>query len=132
MSRPSNALIVDDEAHVRAFLRLLLGEVGVTGCWEAGDGPTAVLLAQQHQPELVLLDINLPGMNGLQVLEQLKAAHPNMPVVMVTAQSGINAVTEAARLGASGYVLKQAPKNEALAALRDVLDSLDEDAEEKA
>ena len=126
MARPTNALIVDDESHVRAFLRLLLREIGISNCWEAADGPSAVQLAREHKPELVLLDVNLPGMNGLQVLDQLKQVTPDLPVVMVTSQSAISTVSEAVRLGAVGYLLKHCPKDETLRALNEVLDSIDD------
>jgi two-component system, chemotaxis family, chemotaxis protein CheY len=129
MASPTNALIVDDESHVRAFMRLLLREVGITDCWEAADGVSAVQLAQLHKPELVLLDINLPGLNGLQVLAKLKQLDPEMSVVMVTSQSAISTVSEAVRLGASGYLLKHCPKEETLRALREVLETIGEDAE---
>ncbi len=120
-------MVVDDESHVRAFMKLLLREVGITECWEAADGVSAVLLAQQHKPELVLLDINLPGLNGLQVLGQLKEVDAEIPVVMVTSQSAISTVSEAVRLGAVGYLLKHCPKDETLKALKEVLDLIDED-----
>lgn len=126
MARPTNALIVDDESHVRAFLRLLLREIGISNCWEAADGASAVQLAQAHKPELVLLDVNLPGLNGLQVLAQLKELSPDMPVVMVTSQSAISTVSEAVRLGAVGYLLKHCPKEETLKALNEVLESIDD------
>ena len=129
MSRPTNALIVDDESHVRAFVRLLLREVGITECWEAADGKSAVELAKQHKPELVMLDINLPGLSGLQVLAQLKDADPDVSVVIVTSQSAISTVSESVRLGAVGYLLKHCPKEETLKALREVLESIDEPGE---
>jgi two-component system chemotaxis response regulator CheY len=126
MARPTNALIVDDESHVRAFLRLLLREIGITECWEAPDGVSAVQQAQQHKPKLVLLDVNLPGLNGLQVLAQLKQLDAELPVIMVTSQSAISTVSEAVRLGAVGYLLKHCPKDETLKALREVLDSIED------
>jgi two-component system chemotaxis response regulator CheY len=126
MARPTNALIVDDESHVRAFLRLLLREIGIANCWEAADGTSAVQLAQEHRPELVLLDVNLPGLNGLQVLAKLKEVSPDLPVVMVTSQSAISTVSEAVRLGAVGYLLKHCPKDETLKALNEVLESIDD------
>src|SRR5687767_7389058 len=106
MAYPKNALIVDDESHVRAFMRLLLREVGIEECWDASDGTSAVQLAQLHKPDLVLLDVNLPGLNGLHVLAQMKQFDPDLPVVMVTAQTSLSTVNEAVRLGASGYLLK--------------------------
>jgi two-component system, chemotaxis family, chemotaxis protein CheY len=130
MAHPKNALIVDDESHVRAFMRLLLREVGIEECWEGADGTSAIQLAQLHKPELVLLDINLPGLNGLQVLAQLKQFDPDIPVVMVTSQSSLSTVNEAVRLGASGYLLKHSRKEDTLKALREVFESLGEDSED--
>jgi two-component system, chemotaxis family, chemotaxis protein CheY len=130
MARPTNALIVDDEAHVRAFMRLLLRELGINECWEAGEGVSALQLAQAHSPQLILLDINMPGLNGLQILAQLKEVNPDFAVVMATSQRALNNVSEALRLGAVGYLIKHAPKDETLGALRDILDTLeDEDGE---
>lgn len=130
MPRPTNALIVDDEAHVRAFVRLMLRELGIENCWEAGDGISAVQLAQTHKPQLIILDINMPGLNGLQALAQLKEVNPNFAVVMMTAQRSINNVNEALRLGAVGYLLKHAPKEETFEALRDAIETASEDPEE--
>ena len=103
MARPTNALIVDDEAHVRAFMRLMLRELGIEQCWEAGDGVTAVQLAQ------------------------LKEVNPNIAVVMATAQRAMNNVSESLRLGAVGYLLKHSPRDETLAALRDVIETLEDE-----
>ena len=127
MPRPTNALIVDDEAHVRAFMKLMLRELGINECWEAGDGVTALQLAQQHAPQLILLDINLPGLNGLEVLAQLKEVNPDFTVVMATAQRAMSNVNEALRLGAAGYLLKHSPRDETMAMLRDVIDGMAED-----
>jgi two-component system chemotaxis response regulator CheY len=132
MARPKNTLLVDDEAHVRAFMRLLLRELGIEECWEAADGASALHLVKQHKPDLVLLDINLPGMSGLQVLGQIKQLDPELPVVMATAQSSMSTVSEAVRLGASGYLLKHCPKEETMEALRDILESLSEEPQADA
>jgi CheY-like chemotaxis protein len=125
MSRPTNALIVDDEAHVQVFLRLLLKELGVETTWSATDGAQALAMAAQHHPELVLLDVNLPVMNGLEVLQKLGVAHPGMPVIMVSSQSAMKTVLDCVKLGAVAYVLKHSPKAEALKMLREALDSLE-------
>ncbi len=131
MPRPTNALIVDDESHVRTFVRLLLREVGIEECWEAADGATALALVAQHSPQLVLLDVNMPQMSGIEMLGKLRAVRADLPVIIVSAQSSIGVVNEAVRLGAIGYVVKHAPKPEVLAALREALDSLDEPAGEE-
>lgn len=129
MSRPTNALIVDDEPHVRLFLRMLLREIGITETWEAGDGATAIERVAEHQPQVVLLDINLPVMGGMKVLAHLKQEQPDLPVIMVTSQSAMGSVQEAARLGASGYVLKHNSREQALEMLREAIDSLDDPGE---
>lgn len=130
MPRPTNALIVDDESHVRTFVRLLLKEVGIEECWEAPDGAAALELVARHRPQLLLLDYNMPQMTGLEVMAKLREAHSDIPVVFISAQSSLGVVNEAARLGAVGYIIKHAPKAEAVEALRDVLDSLDETLDE--
>lgn len=129
MGRPTNALIVDDEAHVRTFLRLVLKELGITETWEAADGVTGVQMTVTHKPEIVLLDINLPVMNGLQALAELRRLEPDIPVVMVTSQSAIGSVQQASRLGAVGYVLKHLPKAQTVASLTELFDSMDDSGE---
>ncbi len=81
----------------------------------------------RHKPEIVLLDLNLPVMSGLQALAKLRELEPDIPVVMVTSQSNIQSVQEAARLGAMGYVLKHNPKQQTLQALADVMASLEDE-----
>jgi two-component system, chemotaxis family, chemotaxis protein CheY len=129
MARPQTALIVDDEAHVRVFLRLLLKELGIETCWEAADGAQALEMVQRHAPELVLLDVNLPVKNGLAVLTDIRRDHPDVPVVMVSAQSTMTTVLEASRLGAISYVLKQSPREDARRTLQEAIDSLADEEE---
>jgi two-component system chemotaxis response regulator CheY len=124
MARPTNALIVEDEVHVRVFLRLLLKEAGIEQVWEAGDGAKALAMAAEHKPELMLLDVNMPVMSGLDVLAQLNAEQPEIPVIMVTSQSAMKTVLEATKLGAVGYILKHSPKAEVLKMLRETIDEL--------
>lgn len=132
MPAPATALIVDDEPHARTYVRLLLKEIGIETCWEAGDGAQALALFEQHQPELVLLDVNLRMMTGLQVLQQLKAVSADLPVVMLSSESAIKTVHEAVRLGAMAYILKHSPKEEALESLRGVVAALADDGDEAA
>jgi len=86
MPRPTNALIVDDEAHVRVLIRVLLKQLGVETVWDAADGAEALEQTAAHKPDVILLDINLPQIGGLEVLAKLKAAHPTIPVVIVSSQ----------------------------------------------
>jgi DNA-binding NtrC family response regulator len=126
MPRPTNALIVDDEPHVRTFLRLMLRQLGITECWETGDGLSALEMIQTLKPQLVLLDINLPKLGGMELLTKLHEAESTTPVIMVTSQGAVTTVSEAMRLGAVGFVLKHSPKDETMEMLRDALDSLED------
>jgi two-component system, chemotaxis family, chemotaxis protein CheY len=124
MARPTTALIVDDEPHVRTFMKLILKEVGIATCWEASSGVEALELEAKHHPDLMLLDINLPVMGGLEVLSKLREANSEIAVVVFTSQTAMNTVSEAVRLGAAGYILKHSPREEAVEALRDVIEEL--------
>jgi DNA-binding NarL/FixJ family response regulator len=124
MPRPTNALIVDDEAHVRVLIRVLLKQLGIETVWEAADGATALELAAAQNPHVVLLDINLPQVGGLEVLAKLKAAHPKLPVIIVSSQSTMKTVIQTRELGAEAYVLKHAPKSEVLQMLSEAFDNI--------
>ncbi|HEY1792888.1 MAG TPA: response regulator [Opitutaceae bacterium] len=124
MPRPANALIVDDEAHVRMLIKMLLRQLGIETVWEAGDGSDALEKAAAHKPNVILLDINLPMVGGLEVLRQLKAAHPAIPVVIISSQSTMKTVIQARELGAEAYVLKHAPKSEVLQMLSEAFDNI--------
>jgi DNA-binding NarL/FixJ family response regulator len=124
MPRPVNALIVDDEAHVRVLLVTLLKQLGVKTIWEASDGTVGIAQAALHNPDVILLDINLPEISGLDVLAKLKAEHPNIPVIIVSAQNTMRTVDRANELGAAGYVVKYAPKSEVAQTLSDALDRI--------
>ncbi|MEY2880933.1 MAG: hypothetical protein RLZZ15_3313 [Verrucomicrobiota bacterium] len=124
MARPTTALIVDDEAHVRVFVRLLLKEAGVEKTWEASDGEKGLALVAEHHPELVLLDINMPIMDGLAMLSEMAERHPEVPVVMLSSLGAVKTVRECVERGAVGYILKHSSKAAAVAMLRETLDSL--------
>ncbi len=124
MPRPVNALIIDDEAHVRVLIRMLLKQLGIETVWEAADGTAALAAAAAHNPTVILLDINLPQVGGLEVLAKLKAAHPKIPVIIVSSQSTMKTVIQTRELGAEAYVLKHAPKSEVLQMLSDAFDNI--------
>ncbi len=126
MPRPSNALIVDDEPHVRVLVRVLLKQLGIETVWEAANGSEALEKAAAHTPNVILLDINLPQVGGLEVLAKLKAAHPAIPVIIVSSQSTMKTVIQTRELGAEAYVLKHAPKSEVLQMLSEAFDNIAE------
>jgi DNA-binding NarL/FixJ family response regulator len=131
MPRPANALIIDDEAHVRVLLAAILKQLGVRTVWEAEDGASGIEKAAQQKPDFVLLDLNLPQMSGLEVLEKLKAANPATPVIVVSAQSTVRTVNRVKELGAEGYVVKYSHKAELTQMISDLLDEFSERPSDK-
>ena len=124
MPRPTTALIVDDEAPARKYLRVLLAELGFVTCWEAEDGVQALEMFEAHRPELVLLDVNLRATTGLQVLQWLERNHPGWPVIMLSSEEAVATVDEAMRLGATAYLVKHLTTDEAFKKLSEILDGL--------
>ena len=106
----SDVLVVDDSAAIRKILTRVLRQTGmaIQTIHEAGDGQEALAMMAQHRVDLVLSDINMPKMDGLQLLASLKASPQwhHIPVVMITTEGGETKVAEAVRLGAAGYVRK--------------------------
>ena len=114
-------LLVDDDALVRAGLRLMLdGLEGVSVVGEAADGDRVLPLVETHAPHVVLMDIRMPAMDGLAATEALRA-RPDAPEVIVLTTFHVDAqVLRALRAGAAGYLLKDTPPAEILAAVRKV------------
>jgi two-component system chemotaxis response regulator CheY len=105
-----DVLIVDDSAAIRKILRRVLQQAGVAlgQVYEAADGLEAVAGLKQQKVQLILSDINMPNMDGLQLLSELKsnAEWKDIPVVMITTEGSQAKVLEAVHLGAAGYVRK--------------------------
>ena len=105
-----DVLVVDDSAAIRKILQRVLHQTGMAihTIFEAGDGQEALEILKKQQVRLVLTDINMPKMDGIQLLGALKAtpAWRDIPVVMITTEGGETKVGEAVRLGAAGYVRK--------------------------
>ena len=116
---PVSIVIVDDHAMVRSGLRLLLESAGgISVVAEAGDVDTALRCAREHRPDIVLLDINMPGRPSLPAIPELLAAAPGAAVVVMTMQDEPAYARAALTAGASGYVLKEAAEVELLEAVR--------------
>lgn len=118
----TRVLLVDDHAVLRAGLRLLLEsqpDLKVVG--ETEDGRVALGLAADLQPDLILLDLTMPGLSGLEVLAGVRKLAPAARVLILTMHDDESYLRQALRLGAAGYVLKKAADTELIAAVRAVL-----------
>lgn len=106
MSTPQHTILaVDDEPHMRRLLEISLRQAGYRAL-SAGHGREALELVQQQQIDLVVSDLHMPGMSGLQLLENLRKQYERLPFIMVTAQGEIKTAVEAMKLGASDYILR--------------------------
>jgi DNA-binding NarL/FixJ family response regulator len=113
-------LVVDDHPLTRDALTSLLAQGGFDVVGEAGDGAEALELAHTLQPDLVLLDLTMPGMDGLTVLPRLRSAAPRCEVVVLTASGTEENLLAAIRGGAAGYLLKSEPPERIVEFLRGV------------
>jgi two-component system, NarL family, response regulator NreC len=115
------AVVVDDHAVVRSGIRLLLDreeDIEVVG--DAGNARDAVFRARALKPDVILLDIVMPGESGIEVLPQLLKESPETKVLVLSMQDDPSYVREAFAAGASGYVLKEAADEEVVAAVREI------------
>jgi two-component system, NarL family, response regulator NreC len=117
----TSVVVVDDHAVVRSGLRMLLDaqeDIEVVG--EAGNAKDAIFRARALKPDVILLDVVMPGESGIDVLPQLRKESPNTKVLVLSMQDDPSYVREAFSAGASGYVLKEAADEEVVAAVREV------------
>jgi two component transcriptional regulator, LuxR family len=121
MSDPITILIVDDHPIVRKGLRtLLLSEADFQTVYEAENGLQAIQIVQQHYPQVILMDLVMSPINGVEAIGRIKAIHPGARILVLTAYAEDDKVFPAIKAGASGYVLKDIPPEELLQAVRDV------------
>ena len=112
-------LICDDQALIRDSLELLLRlekDLEVVG--HAQDGAEAVEQVARHQPDLVLMDLKMPGMNGIEATRQIRTRWPQVKVLVLTTYDDDEWVFDAIRAGAAGYLLKDTPRAEVMKAVR--------------
>ena len=113
--------IVEDDAQARKILAGWIGRASgfrLAGDW--GDAESALKLLPEKKPDVVLMDINLPGMSGVEAVRRLKPTLPATQFVMLTVYEDADHIYNALSAGASGYLLKQTPREELLSALGDV------------
>lgn len=113
-------LIVDDHRIYAEGLKNLLSSWGYEDASIAGDGPQAVALAQEIRPDVVLMDIGLPGMDGIEATAEVKKASPETKIVMLTSLGEEESLLRAIKAGASGYLIKTLSGEELVRCLSDL------------
>ena len=115
-------LIADDHALIRQALRAQLVEDGYEVVGEADNGARVLPLVHRLRPDLVLLDIRMPGADGLTCLDRMRAEHPDVKVVVLSASTDQNTVTAALSRGACGFIAKSIAPGDLAAALRQAVE----------
>ncbi len=114
-------LVIDDHTLFRVGLQGLLEHRGIEVVAAVGDGQEGLALADQLRPDVVLLDMRMPGLDGLGVLRHLRQSGLRMPIAMLTTSSNEQDLVEALRSGAQGYLIKDMEPDDLVLALRDIV-----------
>ncbi|MEM7315950.1 MAG: response regulator, partial [Planctomycetota bacterium] len=114
-------LLVDDSATDRHLFSELLKQDDEFQVVDCADGDVALSLVVEERPDLVLTDMQMPNMDGLQLVQQLRRSHPELPVILITGQGSEDLATKALRAGAAGYIAKSRGQEELVKTLRHVL-----------
>lgn len=113
-------VLADDHTLLREVLRRSLEDAGVDVVGEAGDGDEAVLLAERHRPDVVLMDVTMPRTGGVEATKIIRSRHPEVEVLILTMHADASVVTEAVRAGAAGYLVKDCTTDDIVAMLNAV------------
>ena len=116
-------ILAEDHTILRAGLRALLAsreDFEVVG--EAGDGREAVRIADLHVPDLILIDLSMPKLNGMEAIKEIKGRHPQIKIIVLTVHKGDEYIVASLDAGADGYILKDASHNELILAIEYVMD----------
>ena len=114
-------LVVDDEAEIRRSVRMILEYEGYD-VQEASSGPEALALVEREPPDLVFLDIKMPGVDGLEVLEKIKQTNETLPVVIISGHGTVSTAVEATKLGAFDFIEKPLASERVLVTIKNALD----------
>ena len=124
MTRPTTALIVDDEAHLRAYLKLILKQLGFERVYEAANGQEGIDLYKRWNPEFVLMDVNMPVKEGLEALKEIVEFDEDAVVVMASSVASRQAVESSVELGASYYLRKDMKKEQVIEAINHLIEEI--------
>jgi CheY-like chemotaxis protein len=123
MTLTGKVLVVDDEAHIRKFVIELVKSLGEPEILQAANGTEALEIYERERPVLVLLDVNMPRVDGIETLRRMKLMDPGCTVIMLTSLVNRQTVEECLHLGAVAYLRKDNPPDDMLARLKKVIDT---------
>lgn len=123
MNFQGSILLVDDEAHIRKYVSLILRQLGNPRLIEASNGVEAIAAYRRENPDLVLLDVNMPIMDGIETLKKLKEIAPDCIVVMLTSLANRQTIEQAIELGAANYIRKDTSREEISKSLAETIDA---------
>jgi two-component system NarL family response regulator len=116
-------MLVDDHTMVREALRVVLErDSGMKVVAEVGDGETALRMAKELSPDVVVMDVAMPGLSGIETTRRLRAKHPNIKVLALSTYLDRRTVQQMLDVGASGYIVKSAAGNELMQGIRSVVE----------
>lgn len=119
----AKVLIVDDSSFMRNILKDILVSNGFSQIYEAGDGPQAIKSFKKHKPDLITMDLIMPGPDGLQVLKEILTIDKNAKIVMVTTMGQDHVIKQAINLGAKDFVVKPFESSKIVKVVEKVLTS---------
>jgi CheY-like chemotaxis protein len=106
----TKVLVVDDEPYMRKVVRTMLMSIGVRNVYEAGDGPAGLELIQSMEPDIVVLDWEMPGLDGPAFVRRVRSPdtfpYPDLPIIMLTGHGERSRVVEAVKIGVNEFLLK--------------------------
>jgi two-component system NarL family response regulator len=117
---PLRVLVADDHALLRAGIASVLAGAGFVVCGEAADGEAAVRLHEERRPDVTLMDLQMPVLDGVGAIARIRLRHPDANILVLTTYDTDDDIERALRAGARGYLLKDASVDELTAAIRDV------------
>jgi two-component system chemotaxis response regulator CheY len=121
MNFQGTVLLVDDESHIRKYVGLILKQLGSPTLHEASNGAEAIEAYSRVNPDLVLLDVNMPIMDGIETLQKLKEIDPDCIVIMLTSLANRQTVDQAIELGAANYIRKDTSRDEIAKSLAETI-----------
>ena len=122
MTLRGKVLVVDDEAHIRKFVIQLVKPLGEPVILQAANGEEALKIYELERPVLVLLDVNMPRIDGIETLRRLKLLDPNCVVIMLTSLVNRHTVEACLHLGAVAYMRKDNPPDDMTARIKKIVD----------